>query len=118
MFSRAVLVAAALLPQVLAAPAPEPIPQPTAGQGAINVGLRAPGPTPAPVRPHERGLGDDIKSYVGSLYSNVESDVASFVDSGLLDFPTGFPTGTAVQKSLGVSDSDLDAQPTQVLNLP
>jgi hypothetical protein len=66
----------------------------------------------------ERGLGDDIKSYVGSLASHVESKIASFVESGILDFPNGFPAGTAVEKSLGVSSTELDAEPTQVLNLP
>lgn len=78
---------------------------------------RAPAPTPV-LALDERGLGDDIKSFVGSLASGVESKISSFVDSGILNFPNGFPTGTAVQKSLGVSSSDLDAVPTQVLNLP
>lgn len=82
-----------------------------------NVQQRAPSPTPASAL-DERGLGDDIKSYVGSLASGVESKVSSLVESGILNFPNGFPTGTAVEKSLGVSSTELDVEPTQVLNLP
>lgn len=65
-----------------------------------------------------RDLGGDIESYVGGLISEVASGVSSFVGSGILDFPTGFPTGSAVESSLGISGADLEAQPTQVLNLP
>ncbi|EFZ01341.1 DUF2183 domain protein [Metarhizium robertsii] len=82
-----------------------------------NVQQRAPSPTPASAL-DQRGLGDDIKSYVGSLASGVESKVSSLVESGILNFPNGFPAGTAVEKSLGVSSTELDVEPTQVLNLP
>ncbi|KAM4059164.1 hypothetical protein HRG_007970 [Hirsutella rhossiliensis] len=44
--------------------------------------------------------------------------MSSFLDSGILNFPTGFPVGSDVEKSAGVSKTDLDARPTQVLNLP
>ena len=74
-------------------------------------------PTPAP-EISERGLGDQINSYVDSLISDVGSDVSSFVGSGILDFPSGFPTGSVVESSLGISGGDLDAEPTQALNLP
>ncbi|CAM1509065.1 Fc.00g028040.m01.CDS01 [Cosmosporella sp. VM-42] len=103
----------ALLPVVIAIPAP--VAEPTVYEALV---LRAPEPTGQPDL-IERGLGDDVKTYVDGLVSGVESKISGLVDSGLLDFPTGFPTGTAVSKSLGLSgDDDLDAQPTQVLNVP
>lgn len=42
----------------------------------------------------------------------------SYVASGVPNFFQDFPTGTAVQSSLSISDGDLDALPTQVLNIP
>jgi len=75
-------------------------------------------PPPAQGGLTQRGIGDDVKSYVDGLISDVGSKVSSFVNSGILDFPNGFPTGSQVEKSAGVSKTDLDAQPTQVLNLP
>jgi hypothetical protein len=97
-----------------AVPAPTPIPQPTRYVAAIP-------PTAEPtghVQVERRDLGDKIGSFVESIAGDVASGVSSFVQSGILDFPSGFPTGTAVQSSLGISDGDLDAEPTQVLNLP
>ncbi|KAI9158594.1 actin patch protein 1 [Paramyrothecium foliicola] len=99
---------------VNAAPAPAPIPQPTAYAAAAAPVSQ---PTAAP-EIVERDLLDDVGSFVESLAGGVASEVSSFVNSGILDFPSGFPAGTAVQSSLGISDGDLDAQPTQVLNLP
>lgn len=93
------------------APAPAPTPEPTfavAGREAAA----APEPTPVPVV--GRGLGDDLKS----LGSDIDSKVSSFVVSDVLNFPHGFPTGTAVESSLGITAGALDAQPTRVLNLP
>ncbi|OAQ80253.1 hypothetical protein VFPBJ_05838 [Purpureocillium lilacinum] len=107
----------------LTAPAP-PAPTPVATAApakrvANGVAARAPEPTPpAQGGLTQRGIGDDVKSYVDGLISDVGSKVSSFVNSGILDFPNGFPTGSQVEKSAGVSKTDLDAQPTQVLNLP
>ena len=100
----------------LAAAAPLIDEAPKATAGAIDH-ARSPEPTPAP-RLEDRGLGDTIKSDVGSVVTEVESKISGFVESGILNFPTGFPTGTDAEKSLGVSSSDLAAIPTQVLNLP
>ncbi|KAG6015877.1 hypothetical protein E4U54_002800 [Claviceps lovelessii] len=74
---------------------------------------KAPAPTPA-MAVDRRGLGDDIRSLVG----NAESRLSSLVESGILNFANGFPAGTAVEQSLGISSNDLAAQPTQVMNLP
>ncbi|OAA55142.1 hypothetical protein ISF_08063 [Cordyceps fumosorosea ARSEF 2679] len=102
-----------------AAPAPTPAPtpiQPVQAAGDGNAAAAAPTPAPMPVQP--RGLGDDISSYVKSLGSEIDSKISSFVGSGLLNFPHGFPTGTAVESSLGITAGALGAQPTRVLNLP
>jgi len=89
-----------------------PIAQKTAP--AANVlDERAPAPTAA-MALGRRGLGDDIKSLAG----NAEGKLSAFVESGILNFENGFPVGTAVEKSLGISSNDLAAEPTQVLNLP
>ncbi|KAJ6441832.1 kinase domain-containing protein [Purpureocillium lavendulum] len=104
----------------LTAPAPAPTPAETPYAVLVNAvaHVQAPEPTPAARAVRERGVGDDVKSYVDGLISDVGSKVSSFVNSGILDFPNGFPTGSQVEKSAGVSKTDLDAQPTQVLNLP
>lgn len=93
------------------APAPAPTPEPTFAVAGREVAA-APEPTPVPVV--ARGLGDDLKS----LGSDIDSKISSFVDSDVLNFPHGFPTGTAVESSLGITAGALDAQPTRVLNLP
>lgn len=109
----------------LAVPLVAAIPAPTEPAAAVaNVANVECQPTVAPelsgrgIVDDVKSYGEDVKSYVGSLASDVASDVASFVNSGILDFPSGFPIGGAVQSALGVSSSDLDAVPTQVLNLP
>lgn len=95
-----------------AMPAGSPIPQETVNIANV-LDERAPAPTPVAAL-DRRGLGDDVKS----LASGLESKLSSFVGSGILNFPNGFPIGAAVEKALGVSSTDLAAQPTQVMNLP
>lgn len=99
---------------VAAVPAPAPIPQPTRYAAAVPPAAEPTGQ----VEIVQRDLGDIVGSFVESLAGGVASRASSFVASGILDFPSGFPTGSAVQSSLGISDGDLDAQPTQVLNVP
>ncbi|KAJ6781886.1 hypothetical protein PWT90_09927 [Aphanocladium album] len=102
----------------IARAAPAPTPTPTAALQPRPLGhVAAPEPTPV-VALQPRGLGDDVSSFFHSIGSEVESKISSFVDSGLLNFPHGFPTGTAVESSLGITAGALDAQPTRVLNLP
>ncbi|PHH84904.1 hypothetical protein CDD83_1193 [Cordyceps sp. RAO-2017] len=98
-----------------------PTSMPTATATGSQIGGVAPAPapeqTPAP-KIGERDLKDNAKSFIDSLASNVGSEFSSFLDSGILDFPKGFPTGSQVEQSAGVSKTDIDAKPTQVLNLP
>ncbi|KAI1471163.1 uncharacterized protein F4812DRAFT_168457 [Daldinia caldariorum] len=75
--------------------------------------------TPAPDlsnRAIDRRL--DVGSYVNSLIDSLGSDVSSYVASGVPQFFQDFPSGEAVASSLGIHNSDLDAKPTQVLNIP
>lgn len=60
----------------------------------------------------------DFGGYLGSVFSSLGSGVSSFVASGVPQFFNDLPTGTAVESSLGISSGDLDASPTQALNLP
>ncbi|KAF3070915.1 hypothetical protein GL218_00416 [Daldinia childiae] len=57
-------------------------------------------------------------SYIHSIIDSLGSDVSSYVASGVPQFFQDFPSGEAVASSLGIHNSDLDAKPTQVLNLP
>lgn len=91
--------------------APAPTPPPTRAADLVYTEVV---PTPAPKVLPQRGLKSDIKS----LFSDVASDLSGFVESGILDFPHGFATGSAVEKSLGISEGDVKAQPTRVLNFP
>jgi hypothetical protein len=103
----------ALLPVALAAPAPIPV--------AV-----APHPmiTPPPTlvdRTPSRVQGRDVLSSIEGLetyLSGVLGSFPSYVASGVPNFFQDFPTGTAVQSTLGISSSDLAATPTQVLNIP
>ncbi|EPE25515.1 hypothetical protein GLAREA_01427 [Glarea lozoyensis ATCC 20868] len=106
----------AILPVVLALPAPTPAPTPVAIAHPM-VTPRASLTDRTPTKVQERdiidsitGLGDYIGSLVGSF--------PSYVASGVPQFFQDLPTGTAVQSSLSLSDNDLDALPTQVLNIP
>jgi hypothetical protein len=118
----------ALLPVALAAPAPAPAPI-----ALVNPHYPLITPPPSltdrnPSRVKER----DVLSSAKSLVSDATSDIAglgtylssvigtypSYIASGVPNFFQDFPTGSAVESSLGISDSDLAATPTQVLNVP
>ena len=92
-----------------AAPAPDPAitPPPTAVR-------RAPDRT---ANQHER-RAIDVASYVASVINGLGSSVQSYVASGVPAYFQDLPTGTAVLSSAGVSQSDIDAKPTEVLNVP
>jgi hypothetical protein len=70
-----------------------------------------------PTRVQDRGIVSDVEG-VGSYLSSLLGTFPSYVASGVPNFFQDFPTGTAVQSSLGISDSELAATPTQVLNIP
>jgi hypothetical protein len=101
----------ALVPFALAVPAPSPV--------AV--------PAPHPMITARASLGDrniqhrDVFSSIKGAESYLTSVIGAFpsyVASGVPNFFQGFPTGSAVESSLGISDSDLAATPTQVLNIP
>lgn len=80
--------------------------------------------TPAPVLTArdlerlERRLNLDPASYLDSVFKSLGSGVSSFIASGVPQFFNDLPTGTAVESSLGIKSSDLDASPTQALMVP
>ena len=98
--------AAATLPFVSAAPAPN----------AVAVAPEHPMITPAPeliptkTTNEKRGIISDIEGQFSSLIASASADYASIF--------SGFPSGGDVQSKLGIDSSQLAALPTQVLNLP
>lgn len=103
-----------LVPAVMAIPAAAPGAAPTAYRR-----VAAPNAQPTEVVDlQRRDIIEDVETYVDSLVSGVATKVKGWVNSGILDFPTGFPTGDEVMKSADISDDDLKAEPTQVLNIP
>jgi hypothetical protein len=70
-----------------------------------------------PSKVQERGIISDVES-LGNYLSSVVGTYPSYIASGIPNFFQDFPTGSAVQSSLGISDSDLAATPTQVLSVP
>lgn len=76
--------------------------------------------TPAPDLNNRAVVARDLDpgSYINSIIGGLGSDVSSYIASGVPQFFQDFPSGEAVESSLGISDSDLAATPTQVLNLP
>ena len=122
----------ALLPVALAAPAPAPA---AAAAPAALANPHYPLITAPPSltdRYPSRAQERDVISSAKSLVSDATSDIAglgtylssvlgtypSYIASGVPNFFQGFPTGSDVEKSLGIGDSDLAATPTQVLNIP
>ncbi|KAK7179512.1 hypothetical protein DPSP01_011947 [Paraphaeosphaeria sporulosa] len=104
------------------------IPDPTAAPAPVEA--RAPITTPAPVvfvggRSYvldKRNLLDDIKNGVDSIAASwgsvLGTDLPSYFTEGIPNFFQDLPTGSQVLSSLGISDDDLKASPTEVLNVP
>ncbi|RAL60622.1 hypothetical protein DID88_009940 [Monilinia fructigena] len=72
-------------------------------------------------RVDRRGVISSAESSIKGLESYLTSVIGSYpsyIASGVPNFFQDFPTGSAVQSSLGISDGDLAASPTQVLNIP
>lgn len=107
----------ALLPVALAAPAPAPaaIPRPVIAAPHPMITTRA--ELSGRTELQERDIISSIAG-LGSYLSSVVGTYPSYIASGVPNFFQGFPTGSAVESSLGISDSDLAATPTQVLNIP
>lgn len=106
-------IALLVLPVVLAAPAPHPIAAP---HPMITARATLTDRTP-PTRVQERDILDSIKGGASYLTS-VLGSYPSYVASGVPNFFQDLPTGKSVQSSLGLSDDQVDALPTQVLNIP
>jgi Uncharacterized conserved protein (DUF2183) len=76
--------------------------------------------TPPPAYPpptrtiDRRNLFSDAASYANSLLDGAPS----YITDGVANFFQGYPTGSAVLESAGVSSTDIDALPTQALNIP
>jgi len=110
----------ALLPVVLAAPAPAQVA--VAPHPMITPAPTLDDRTPSRVQLVQgRNIVSDASSDIaglGTYLSSVLGTFPSYVASGVPNFFQDFPTGSAVESSLGISDSDLAATPTQVLNIP
>lgn len=123
--SASLLLFACLSSLAAANPVPTPFPDPNA------VAPRDAAVTPSfvehvPTRAfrHKRDIGSDISSLesdatnaVGSVLSSLGKGIPSYVASGVPNYFAGLPTGSAVQSSLGLQDSQVSALPTQVLNI-
>lgn len=66
----------------------------------------------------KRGILDDIKGDVNSVLSDLGSAIPSYVASGVPNFFQDFPVGKDVREKLGITDDQVDALPTSVLNIP
>ncbi|TGO37210.1 hypothetical protein BHYA_0103g00330 [Botrytis hyacinthi] len=110
----------ALIPVALAFPAPHPVAQPVP-HPMITPRASLTDRTPSRVLVEERGVISSVESSIKGLESYITSVLGtypSYIASGVPNFFQDFPTGSAVQSSLGIGDSDLAATPTQVLNIP
>ncbi|GAP88646.1 putative DUF2183 domain protein [Rosellinia necatrix] len=78
--------------------------------------------TPAPsLEDRDRALARralDPGSYINSVISGLGSDVSSYIASGVPQFFQDFPIGKDVEKALDINDDELQATPTQALNIP
>lgn len=91
---------------------------------ATELSLITPAPIPVPAEHayYRRDIIDSltskVESYGQSLLSDLGSAIPSYVTDGILPGAVNLPTGSQVLSSANVSSSDLDAKPTQVLNIP
>jgi hypothetical protein len=93
-----------------------------------KVAVRAPVITAAPIQFDGRysydrrnvisDIANGADNVLHSLGSVLGQDLPSWVISGVPAYFQGLPTGSEVLSKLHISDGDLDAQPTQVLNIP
>jgi hypothetical protein len=110
------LLALCLLQSIAASPTPRP-----ANVLDAELALITPTPTRAiygSKTRERRGIASDIASVQSYIDSILGTDLPSYVASGIIPQLEGLPTGSAVMSSAGVSSKDVDAQPTQVLNIP
>ncbi|KAL8817475.1 MAG: hypothetical protein Q9223_003702 [Gallowayella weberi] len=82
--------------------------------------LITPSPTVenAVTRTVKRGFVDDLKNNANSILSDLGSAIPSYVASGVPNFFQDFPVGKDVREKLGITDEQVDALPTSVLNIP
>jgi hypothetical protein len=122
------LVGLLLLPAaVLAVPAPA-APQPTGPAAAPLIGapvIVAPPDVTARASLDARspdliddGLGSTLEGIVSGLRSDMSSVLTVISGVPIPSFLDGLPTGDDVLSELDIETADLDAKPTQVLNLP
>ena len=89
-----------------------------------ELSLITPAPIPQPPEHvfYQRNVIDSLTSeagnYANSLLSDLGSAIPSYVTDGILPGQVDLPTGSQVLSSAGVSSSDVDAKPTQILNIP
>jgi hypothetical protein len=65
-----------------------------------------------------RGFIDDLKSKIDSKLDRVGDNVPSHIPSGLPNLFQDIPTGEKVQEILDLTDDQVAALPTEVLNMP
>lgn len=84
--------------------------------------LITPPPDPSQASLVRRGIISDLTSeaasFGNSLLSELGSGIPSYVTDGILANLVNLPTGSQVLSSASVSDTDLSATPTSVLNIP
>lgn len=114
------LVLLSLLQRICASPAPRPA-------NALDAELALITPTPTLAiygskTRDRRGILSDLtaaaESDINSILSDIGSGLPSWFASGIIPQLQGLPTGSAVLSSAGVNSTDVDAQPTKVLNIP
>jgi hypothetical protein len=114
------LVLLSLLQRICASPAPRPA-------NALDAELALITPTPTLAiygskTRDGRGIFSDLtaaaESDNNSILSDIGSGLPSWLASGIIPQLQGLPTGSAVLGSAGVDSTDVDAQPTKVLNIP
>ncbi|KAI9836796.1 MAG: hypothetical protein M1819_000961 [Sarea resinae] len=105
-----------LVPLAWASPAARPAADPIAAP--LPVITPSPTEQEATRTIERRGIKSDLSGDVSSILGSLGSNIPSYVASGVPNFFQNWPSGSAVQSSLGLNDSQLAALPTQVLNLP
>ena len=109
------LLFAAVWTLVAGSPTPSPFVAPNAAE--LQDPIITPSPSPTRTYHRKRNILSSVEGGINSILSQLGSDIPAFVASGVADFFQDFPSGSAVQSSLGLDSSQVAAYPTQVLNI-
>lgn len=111
------LAAIAFFSIVNATPTPAPSPNAVLVSPAPIITPNVVPNYPTKTYKNRRDVVSNLEGDLSSVLAGLGSDIPSYVASGVANFFQDFPSGSAVESSLGIESTELAALPTKVLNI-